>query len=278
MGNWKDHFLGDYNGRRRVSSPELVPRPAAPEPSSQGTPDFQTNQAGSQPAQAEAAQVSVVASDPELDVGRIEYSPAFGAPPSRARATHSHFLFGLLAVLAAATTMVVFQRSQPVLANEEKPKLIAVRIQVRSSSEEARRYLEENYPALLHRFPGLTAVVEDWNSDRGLYDHGVTPSQLPFFIPEPREGLEKDFEELAGELVSGAIKLHVFEYQTEDFLYRVAEDCELDATPPESGLSWIHKWSTWRKDRDSPIESQCTSDGVCLLLTRGCKADTFDRF
>ena len=143
-------------------------------------------------------------------------------------------------------------------------ELFAIQVQVRGSMEEARNYLNAENP--------LLAVLEDWNSPEGLFRHGNLPHTLPALIPEARPGREAVFNKLVFDGLR-KVQVHAFEYLSEDQLYKVSYKCGL---PSRVGVRWIKQWSSWRQYSDSSEKSRCEPGGWCILLTRGCDADTFN--
>lgn len=143
-------------------------------------------------------------------------------------------------------------------------ELFAIQVQVRATMEEARNYLGPQHP--------LLAVFEDWNSPEGLFKHGQLPQRLPAFIPEARPQREDVFNEIVYDGLRN-VKIHAFEYRSEDQLYKVAAKCGL---PGRVGVRWIRQWSSWRQGVEQTEQTRCKPNGWCILLTNGCDADTFD--
>jgi hypothetical protein len=142
--------------------------------------------------------------------------------------------------------------------------LFAAQIQIRGTKEEGRRYLGENSP--------LLGVFEHWNSSEGLFKYGDIPKQRPVLIPEARPGHWVDFQDLVFKGFKD-IKVYAFEYKSEDHLYRVASKCGL---PSRLGVKWIVQWSSWKEGGERIDQTRCKAGGWCILLSRGCDADTFD--
>jgi hypothetical protein len=142
--------------------------------------------------------------------------------------------------------------------------LFATQIQIRANKEEARKYLGETNP--------LIGVFEHWNSKEGFFKHGVIPRHRPALIPEARAGRQTDFQQLVF-MGFHDIEVHAFEYISEAHLYKVASKCGL---PSRVGVRWILQWSSWREGAEKIEQTRCTDGGWCILLTRGCDADTFD--
>ena len=157
------------------------------------------------------------------------------------------------------------QESPPVVTPiESSDDLIALRVQVKDSLKNARRHMAG-------RHPDLVPLLERWNSKAGLYVHGAIPTP-PVFIPELRPGHREKFNMLIFEGF-GDIELHAFPFVSEDHLYKVAAKCGL---PAPQGKDWIVTWSTWRDGPGQPQTTKCQPGGWCVMLTRGCDADTFN--
>lgn len=146
--------------------------------------------------------------------------------------------------------------------------LIAVQVQVRTTYAAGLRDLKHSGAGVPRGF------FEHWNTAAGRHIYGdILGPRTPTFVPLPRQGMESEFDSLVMDGL-GDIKLVVFPYRSEPELERIAEKCG-HASPLA-----IKQWSSWRQIGDDRQLNRCSadSDGVCILLTRGCDADTFNGY
>lgn len=139
------------------------------------------------------------------------------------------------------------------------PQVSAILLQVRDR-QRAPEYVEKS--------PTLSATVRRWNSSAGRFAHDVSIDDLPIFIPEPRPGLEREFEALVEEGL-GKYDLHIFRFRSEDHLYKVVNKCDV----PD--VDWVKKWSSWRGPGERVQTTRCRSGGICIVIAEHCDEDAF---
>ena len=144
--------------------------------------------------------------------------------------------------------------------------LFALRVQVRINAKEGREYVRKYHP-------NLETAFDHVNSNHGLHIHPGITRKLPAFILEPRPGREDEFKDMEFHGLGG-ITLHAFPYESEDQLYRIAGQCGLNTS---QGSSWVKTWSTWREGDEKFETNKCVPGGVCVLISRGCETDTFEK-
>lgn len=137
-------------------------------------------------------------------------------------------------------------------ASIKPPDIFAVLLQVGTPGK-----------ALREANPALATVVEKWNSAAGQQNHGVSQANLPIFYPEPREGWEREFNQLVADGL-GDYDLHLFPYESEPELRRVSEECGVGS------VARIKQWSTWRDGSSYEEANHCRQGGYCLVLSKGC--------
>jgi hypothetical protein len=138
----------------------------------------------------------------------------------------------------------------------------------------------------------------DWNGGphHFIYSSGPRKNKenRPFYLATPREGWEKQFDDV---VYSGLQGLNLYEVEIsknwnwralENFLYRLAAECNVDrewipwwSSFRSPGVAWVDKifatlTNAFRPPLDLHLTNECVPGGRCFVISMGCSANAFD--